>query len=67
MRLKKPHILRASGVTKGIVSVRKAWSMPMFTNRMAQPRVKSNLKMFSSGNTIAAQKAGLRTGKKVGR
>jgi len=66
MRLKPSHILRASGVTPGMVSTRKAWKMPMFTNMLAQPRLKTGLKMLGGPNPVMARKYGYRTGKKVG-
>jgi len=64
----KSHILRASGVTKGLVSVKKAWKMPMFTNSgfTTQPRIKSGLKMLGGPGRMAARRYGYRTGKKVG-
>jgi len=67
MRLKKSSILRASGVTKGLVSVKKAWKMPMFTNSgfKLQPRLRSGLKMLSRPNAISAKRYGYKTGKKV--
>lgn len=65
MKLKPSHILRATGVSKGMVSTRKAWKMPMFTNMLAQPKIKSGLKMLSSPSSIMGRKYGLRTGKKV--
>ena len=63
----KSNILRASGVTKGMVSTAKAWRTPMFTNTgfKIQPRVKSNLKMLSRPSTIKSMMHGFKTGKKV--
>lgn len=67
MRLKPSHILRSSGVTRGFVSTRKAWKMPMLSNSgfRIQPRVKSNLQVLGKPRTMRSILDGLRTGKKV--
>ena len=58
----KSSILRSSGVVKGAVSVRKAFRLPSFSNRMVQPRVRSHLGILGAGKQIAGKRYGLRTG-----